>query len=64
MDINKMLRILAQQNPQIGNMLNMVQGGQMNMEQVCKKYCEQQGIDFNTAMAQFKQQQNNKNTNS
>lgn len=56
----QMLQMLAQKNPNVGKMLNMVNNGQLNMEQMCREICKQKGIDFDKTFAQFQQQNNNK----
>ena len=47
---------LIQQNPQLQQVLNGVNVNDTNqMEQLCKNICVQKGLDFDTMIAQFKQ---------
>lgn len=58
-NLQQMTNMLLSQNPQIAQLL---QGVNVNdskaMEQLCRNVCAQKGIDFNTMLAQFKQQNN------
>ena len=51
----QMMQQMINQNPQMQQMLRGVDtNNPQAMEQLCKNVCLQKGIDFDTAMAQFK----------
>lgn len=48
------IQSLAATNPQIAEILGLLQNATpQNYEAICRKFCEQKGIDFNQAYSQF-----------
>ena len=49
------IQSLAANNPQITEILGLLQNAApQNYEAICRKFCEQKGIDFNQAYNQFR----------
>lgn len=50
----QVIQSLAATNPQIAEILGLLQNAApQNYEAICRKFCEQKGIDFNQAYSQF-----------
>ena len=51
---NQMLQMLAQQNPQVSQIMNMLNGSHMSPKQLFMQTAHQRGIDPNTIINQLK----------
>lgn len=51
---NQMLQMLAQQNPQVSQIMNMLNGSHMSPKQLFMQTTQQRGIDPNTIINQLK----------
>lgn len=52
-----MLTQMAQQNPVLGRAIQMTDGkSPQDINTIAKNLCQQQGVDFDQAFSQFKQQ--------
>lgn len=51
---NQMLQMLAQQNPQVSQIMNMLNGSHMSPKQLFMQAAQQRGIDPNTIINQLK----------